>query len=81
MLVDLVDGDDVRVIERGRGAGFLDEPPYPIGDAAGVRVQHLDGDGAAEARVHGTVDDTHAAVAELFTEAIVGQDIHGADGL
>src|SRR5688500_3048305 len=40
VLADLVDGDDVRVIELGRGAGFLDQP----GEIAIVVLKHFDGD-------------------------------------
>jgi len=34
---DIVDGDDVRMLEGGRGLGFLDESPLAVG------IRHLPG--------------------------------------
>ena len=62
---DVVDGDDVRVVERACRLGLLNEAllALRIGDL--VVWQHLDGDDTIEARVAGSVDDTHPAFAEL----------------
>ena len=51
VLVDLVDGDDVRVVERRGGARFLDEAARPSGSAGRLGRQDLDRDRAAEPRV------------------------------
>ena len=47
-LLDRVDRDDVRVIERGDGAGLALEAGEPIGVARHVRGQHLQRDVASE---------------------------------
>ena len=72
VLVDLVDRDDVRVIEGGGGAGFLDEPAVAIGIGRRLGRQHLDRDRPAEPGVVGGVDNPHAAAANLGVDAIVG---------
>jgi hypothetical protein len=62
--LDLVDRDDIRVVEGGGGAGFLDE----AGTARSVREpvgrENLDGDVAAEPRVAGAIDLAHSACAD-----------------
>ena len=72
VLVDLVDGDDVRVIEGGGGARFLDEPAVAIGVRRRLGRQHLDRDRPAEPGVVGGVDNPHPAPADLGVDAIVG---------
>ncbi|MFI5670977.1 hypothetical protein [Streptomyces sp. NPDC051704] len=39
MLHDVMDGDDARVAERDRGAGFADEPPDQLGAVGVVRAR------------------------------------------
>ena len=48
---DFVNGEDVRMIQRGDRAGFLLEATEAIGVGGERRGQDLDGDVAAEARV------------------------------
>ena len=69
---DFVDGADVVVIERGGGAGFAAEAFERggiFGDVVGKKFQR---DEAAEREVFGFVDDSHAAAAEFFDDAVVG---------
>ncbi len=72
--LDLVNGDDVRMIEGGGGAGLLDET------AAAVLVRHtlggknLDRDHPAQARVPGAVDLAHSPRAQQ-RENLVGPEL------
>jgi hypothetical protein len=63
-VLDRVDGDDVRMIQCGRGARFLVEAPESIWIARIVRREHLDGDVAAETRVARSIYFSHPATAE-----------------
>ena len=62
--LDLVDGDDVRVIEGGGGLRFLDEPAAAVSIRQAIGGQHLDGHLATQPRVAGAIDLAHAAGAE-----------------
>ncbi len=72
---EIVDGDDVLVGELAGGAGFAKETladfltRFEVGD-------ELDGDHALEQRVEGAVDDTHAALTELFDELVASNRVH-----
>ena len=67
---DVVDGDDVRVVERACRLGLLNEALLALRIGHLVVWQHLDGDGTIEARVAGPVDDTHPALAELRFDSV-----------
>ena len=60
-LADLVDGDDVRVVERGGGARFLREAAHPAFVPGEFVRQQLERDPAPEPRVAGQVDFAHPA--------------------
>jgi hypothetical protein len=64
MLADVVQGADVRVVERRDGARLAEEPLHRLGVAARLVRQELDGDAAPQAQVFRRVDDAHAAAAE-----------------
>ena len=69
---DIVNGADVGMIERGRGARFAAETLdglSVLGDVVGKEFQR---DTAAEARVLGFVDHAHSAAAQFFQDAVVG---------
>ena len=51
---DLVDGADVRVIQSGRRPGLAHQPFGTIGQE--LAIEELQRNGAAQARVDGTVD-------------------------
>ena len=62
--LDLVDRDDVRVVERGGGAGLLDETGAAVRVDVPLGGEDLDRDLAPEAGVAGPVDLAHAPGAE-----------------
>ena len=65
-----VDGDDVRVIEGGDGAGFAREAFEPRRIAGHVGRQHLERDVAAEPRIVRAIHLAHAACAERGDDLI-----------
>ena len=74
-LVHRVDGDDVGMAELGRRLRFAQEARADLLAIGELRRQHLEGDAAAQAHVHGPVHDGRAAAADL------GLDVVGvADG-
>jgi hypothetical protein len=70
-LVRPVDGDDVRVGERGGGAGLAQEPLAEVDLVAERRWKRLDRDVSVEMDVAGQVDDSHSASPELALEEIL----------
>ena len=68
--VDVVDGDDVGVVERGRGLGFLHEALLPVGAGKRVRGQHLEGGRTVQARIYRFINNAHSAGAYLRLDAI-----------
>jgi hypothetical protein len=72
--VDLVDGDDVRVVERGGRARLAHETGVAIGVGRRRGVQHLDSDRSTEPQIGRPVHDAHAAAADLVLELIVRDD-------
>ena len=70
-LVDVVDRDDVRVIERGGRPRFPDEAPLAIGIGDRAGSDDLERDGAVQTRVDRTVDDAHPAFAEPGRDRVV----------
>jgi hypothetical protein len=71
VLVDVVDGDDVRVIESGGGTRLLDEPTASIGVGRCLGRQHFDRHRSPEPAVDRAVHHAHAAAANLSFDAIV----------
>ena len=59
MLFDAVDGDAAWMIQRGGGAGLMEQT---LGGFFVVQLQHFDGDSAIEQRVAGAIHGTHAAM-------------------
>ena len=70
---DGVDRDDVRVVERGGGAGFVLEAGELLLVEHRGEGQHFQGDAAAERDLLGFVDDAHAAAADLAEDAEVAE--------
>ena len=71
----IVDGDDVRVVQPGRGAGLGQQLHFahlPMGvvGRVGMVVQGFDGDGPREQRVECRMHGSQAAAAELVLERI-----------
>ena len=71
MLVDVVDGADVRMIQGGGRLGLPLESLQRMAVLGQLFGQELQGDGALEPGVLGLVDDTHAAAAELLQDPVV----------
>ena len=55
---------DVRMIQRGNGAGFALKTLLEFGIVGEMSGENLDGDSAIEARVFRPVDFSHTAGAE-----------------
>ena len=60
-LAKVMNGDDVRMIEAGQGAGFAVEPLGKTGIAGHRRRQHLQGDQTVQCRLARLVNRPHAA--------------------
>src|ERR1019366_7398093 len=67
---ELVNGDDVRVIERGRGTGFQLKAGQGFGLRIMVQRNRFDGDFTAQARVPGAINLAHAAGAKLLEDFV-----------
>src|SRR5262245_18804959 len=69
--VDVVDGDDVRVVQRRRRARFLGEAALSL-RASWTGLQDFDRDFAPKAFVLRLVDDAHTAVSKFATDDVTG---------
>jgi hypothetical protein len=81
VFADLVDGDNVIVLDRGGGAGLAGEAfACRFADAqAGLHRFH--GNEAAQRRILGLEDDTHAAGAEDLLDAVRAEPADFVGGL
>ena len=70
-LADVVNGADVGMIQRRSRARLAAKTLQRSRIARHIVRQKLERDKASQARVLGLVDDTHAAAAELFDNAVV----------
>ena len=73
-LVELVDGDDVRMIEAGRGAGFLREAGAQRLIVVQLADHLLDGDDAVEDGVVALVNHAHRSLADALDDGITAVD-------
>jgi hypothetical protein len=71
-MTDFVDRADVRVVQRGGVAGFMQETASS-GVVVGVFTHDLEGDGTTERGIVGEKDGTHPAATELAVDAIASQ--------
>jgi len=74
-LVNLVNGTDVGVVQRGGGFGFALEAFANFFVRDQVGCQELQSDGAVELRVLGFVDDTHPTFTEFLGDLVVGDGL------
>ena len=74
--IDVVDGENVGMVERRGGAGFLFEPRAAL-RVAGAVGENLDGDAAAQPRVVRFVHDPHAPAADLTADVVAREELHG----
>ena len=70
-LIDLVDGADVGMVESRGGAGFSLEAVEGLAVLGQFVRKKFERDGTAEFDVFGAINDSHAATAQLFDDAIV----------
>ena len=70
-LPDLINRDDVRMIQGGSGSGLLNEALTSLSIDRAIRLEQLDRDGPAEARIDGAVDDAHPAFAERLQDLVM----------
>src|SRR5439155_22312601 len=83
-VLDRIDGDDVRVIERGHGLRLALEALAAIGLRGERRRKNFDRDGPLEASVLGEIHLAHAAAAERLRDPVMiqnGSDHERAVGL
>ena len=66
----VVRGDDVMMLQLGRGANLLLEAGDGVGFRGQVRRDHLDRDDAAHQQILGLVDRPHASRAKLVDDAV-----------
>ena len=86
MLASVVNNDDVRMVQRPRGASFLLETTDSIGVVRKRRRKDLDCDVATEAFVFGAIHLAHAAFPErgehfIATETSACRKDHRVAGL
>jgi len=72
VLVDLVDGDDVRMIQRRRSFGFVNEPLLARLVCQLLGTQDFDANETIEPQIAGLIDNTHSAFAELGDDLVMG---------
>ena len=70
----VVDRDDVRVVQRRRGLGFVAEPRAEVGVATVLRAEDLDGDVTVELVVVAAIDPGHPALAEQLREPVAAAE-------
>ena len=70
-LVDVVDGSDVRVVDRRRHACFLDEPLAPRFILRERGVNQLEGRSALQLQVFGEENLSHSALSQKFEDTVV----------
>jgi len=73
----VMDGDDVRVLQGGGGAGLQDKALLVVGVGGELDRQNLDGDLALQAGLVGAVDGAHAAQADQFFKDVLAQPLAG----
>ena len=66
----LINGDNVGVIERGRGTGFHLKAGQGFGLRMMMQRNRLNGDFTAQARVPGAINLAHAAGAKLLKDFV-----------
>ena len=71
-LADVVDHRDIRVVERGRGPGLLDEALLRGLELGDVRGEELEGDEALESGILRLVHDSHPTFAKLVEDEVMG---------
>ena len=71
LIINLVDGADVRMVQGGRSFRFALEAGEGLRVFCNVVGQEFERNEAAELHIFGFVDNTHAATAQLLDDAVV----------
>ncbi len=80
MLVETVDGGNIRVVQGTQKAGF------PLKAGSALRIpgqfgrQQLDGDRPSQVDILGSPNLSHAALTDLLDDAVVGDDLVRLEG-
>ncbi len=62
-LRDLVDGANIRMVQRGGGASFAEETLEGLRVLGGIRRQEFESDAAIQHRIAGGINNAHATTA------------------
>ncbi len=83
LVVNFVDGADVRMVQRRGGLGFALKTGENLRVFGDIVRQEFEGDKPSELHILSLVDNTHPAAAEFFDDAIVRDGLadHGGAGL
>ncbi len=73
--VDIVDHNDIGVIQGGRGAGLIAEPPLQLAVMGQMRREEFQRDQPAELGIKRLVYDSHAAGTDLLLDLVVGDNL------
>ena len=73
VLADLVDGDDVRVPEIRRRLGLREETLHVLRRGEHAAADHLQRDGAVQARLFCAPHDAHAALRDFIEQLVVAE--------
>ena len=72
-LIDVIDRDDVRMVERGGRLRLLNKTPFPVRIGDSVFRQYFDSHRPVQSHVHGTVHHTHSAFAQFGFDPVMPQ--------
>src|ERR1700756_3162537 len=72
LFADVVNGADIGMVESRGGFGFATEAPEGLAVGRELFGKEFEGDEAVQTRVLRYVHHTHAATAEAFENAVVG---------
>src|SRR5208282_5887606 len=80
-LIDLVDGANARMVQRGRGFGLALESAESLRVVSQSVRKELQGDAAAEFQIFRFIDHAHSPAADLAEDAVVRHCLsHGLGG-
>ena len=77
---DVVDREDVRMVQRCSGAGFLFEAPEPVGIRRVDVRQDLDRDVTSKTRVVREIDLAHSSTAQQIQDLVRAEQSAGDQG-
>ena len=70
ILADIMDNDDIRVLQAGRGISLLPEALQELLITGETLVQHLNGHQPAQQQILRLINHGHAAAAHTFKELV-----------